>query len=412
MYKRILHRSVLLGAVFLLVVTSTVSVVQAANLCVHPNGASQCYSSIQAAVDAANDGDQIIIRSGRYTEQVTIIDKDLTLVGREGAVIQAPADMQTTLFDVAGSGGRPIIGVFNAEVTIRGLTIDGMNLAENNPFLEGITLINAGGVIRDNVIRDMGFGTPTLPLDPNGLPLYQGDGIVVVNFSDTPRTVTITENRATNFNNNGIVIASFPNFNTPDVANLTAHVVENTLVGQGANDVIDQYGILFFSEGFSDPQFSVSGSIRENRIREMVTVSPFPLPGIGIVTFGLQNVQINENVLDNVNYGIDITQSFNMQIIENHITGSQEETESNIGLALSGDNVQVNENRFKRLGFGIWLHVEHPDFGSALNTSLNENKFEDVGAEIMTGAGAPEVALASAVQGSSKWQRYRTAPQP
>jgi hypothetical protein len=124
-------------------------------------------------VDAAADGDQIIIRSGKYTEQVTIIDKDLTLVGREGAVVQAPDAMETTLFDATASEGRAIIGVANAEVTIRNLTVDGLNSAEDNPFLEGISFINAGGLIRNNLVRNVGFGAPTLPVDPDtGEPLY------------------------------------------------------------------------------------------------------------------------------------------------------------------------------------------------------------------------------------------------
>jgi pectin methylesterase-like acyl-CoA thioesterase len=60
---------------------------------VHPAGAGQCYTSIQAAVDAASDGDEIIIRAGKYSEQVTVIGKNLSLVGRDGAVVQAFPDM-------------------------------------------------------------------------------------------------------------------------------------------------------------------------------------------------------------------------------------------------------------------------------------------------------------------------------
>src|SRR5512134_3048521 len=66
-------------------------------LCVHPTGAGNCFTSIQEAVDAANDDDQILIRSGKYVEQVTIVGKSLTLVGRRGAVIQAPEAMEDTL---------------------------------------------------------------------------------------------------------------------------------------------------------------------------------------------------------------------------------------------------------------------------------------------------------------------------
>ena len=85
------------------------SVAYAASLCVHPNGANRCFTSIQAAVDAANSGDRIIIRAGKYIEQVTIAGKDVTLVGRDGAVLQAPADMQDTLSPIFGFPGRPVL---------------------------------------------------------------------------------------------------------------------------------------------------------------------------------------------------------------------------------------------------------------------------------------------------------------
>jgi hypothetical protein len=178
------------------------SVAYAASLCVHPTGAGRCYTSIQAAVDAANNGDKIIIRAGKYIEQVTISGKNLTLLGRSGAVIQAPPAMEDTLSPIFFAPGRPILLVTDADVTVRDLTIDCANSAENNPFLQGIVFLNAGGVIEDNAVKDIGFGEPRLPLDENGEPVYQGDGIVVINFVATLRTVTIKENRVVNFNNN------------------------------------------------------------------------------------------------------------------------------------------------------------------------------------------------------------------
>ena len=113
-------------------------------------------------------------------EQVTITDKDLTLIGQSGAVIEAPPDMQDTLPAVGGAEGRPIILVTEAEVTLRNLTIDGVNSAEANPFLDGIVFVNAGGVIRNNLVRNIGFGEPTLPII-DGFPTYQGNGIIVAN---------------------------------------------------------------------------------------------------------------------------------------------------------------------------------------------------------------------------------------
>src|SRR5689334_1212922 len=216
----------------------------AASLCVQPTGAGRCFKSIQSAVDAAKNGDHIIIRAGKYVEQVIISGKELSLVGRSGAVIQAPAAMQDIQSPVAGFEGRPILLVTDADVTVQNLTIDGANSAEANPFLEGIVFINAGGVIQDNLVKNIGFGEPRLPLDANGGPIYQGDGIVVVNFAATARTITIAENRVINYNSNGIIVDSEADLSNPSIANLTAQVVDNTVIASGPNDVIDQWGIF------------------------------------------------------------------------------------------------------------------------------------------------------------------------
>jgi hypothetical protein len=417
MYKRILHRSVLLGAIVLLVIASTVRVAQAASLCVHPKGAGQCHSSIQAAVDAANDGDQIIIRAGKYTEQVTIIDKDLTLFGQEGAIVQAPADMQETLFDAVGNETRPIIGVANAEVTIRNLIVDGLNSAASNPFLEGITFLNAGGVIRNNLIRNIGFGAPTLPVDPDtGDSIYQGDPIVVINFTATPQTVTIAGNHIVNYNDIGIVVGAIVDPNNPTVVSLTAHVLDNTVIGLGANDVIDQWGMNIFVEGPEDPQSFLTGTIRGNRVRDIATLDPFPLPGIGIITFGgINNMLFADNVVENVNVGIEALQASQVQFMRNRFVGAKGEAAGFTGLSLAGSDIQVIENSFNKFETGIFLFVEDEFVGSALNTSLRQNRFDAVGVDVLTGPGSADLALASkasAAQGSSRLQRYRFGHQP
>jgi hypothetical protein len=409
MNKRMFRHIVLLASAILLIVASTTSVVQAASLCVHPQGAGQCYPTIQAAVDAASDGDQIVIRSGTYVEQVTIIDKDLTLAGREGAVIQAFPGMGETLLDT-GTGGRPIIGVANATVQIRGLTVDGANLAEDNPFLVGIMFSNADGVIRDNLIRNIGFGAPTLPLDPEGFPIYQGDPIVVQSFLATPRTVTVAKNRIVNFNNNGITGLSFADPDNPESANLTLDVVENTIVGLGLNDVVDQFGIYFQSFGFAEPELNLTGTIRNNHIRDIATVAPYPLPGIGMVAVNTNNLDISHNEADNVNVGIEAAFIYNSQIWMNQLMGRGMDDSGSVGIRVSGDSIQVNQNQIRRFETGIALHVPHPFFGpaSATNTSLNDNHFDNVGTEIMTGPAPMEPGLEAAgvAQASSKLQSY------
>lgn len=380
---------VVLALILIITVGLGNSVAYASSLCVHPTGAGQCYTSIQAAVDAANSGDRIIVRAGKYVEQVTISGKDLTLLGRSGAVVQAPAEMQDTLSPVFGFPGRPILLVTDAEVTIRDLTIDGANSAESNPFLQGIVFLNAGGSIRGNVVKDIGFGDPRLPLDENGEPVYQGDAVVVINFTGIPRTVTIAENRVLNFNNNGILVDSEADFNDPTLANLTVHVTNNTVVGFGPTEAIDQWGIFFGGFGFAEPQSSITGTIKGNRLRDLLTVGSHPLPSIGIVMFNPFNIEVTNNTIENINIGLAANQVVGAQISHNQIMGPGPDVFGSSGLLFSGMDSTVSENRFRRLDSGILLFVDDPQLGSAVNTVINRNRFDNVAMEIITGPGAP-----------------------
>jgi hypothetical protein len=68
------------------------------------------------------------------------------------------------------------------------------------------------------------------------------------------------------------------------------------------------------------------------------------------------------------------------------------------GLLISGTDSYVSENRFKKLDTGILLFVEDPELGSALNTVMDENRFDHVAMDIMTGPGAPMVMMAAAAE--------------
>ena len=413
MDKKILRWLALLGVILSLVIANTAIEAQAAGICVHPRGRGGCYSTIQEAVNAAGNGDQIDIRGGRYVEQVTIIGKDLTFVGHDGAVVQAPADMEQTLLETTGGTGRPIIGVANAEVTIRNLTVDGLNSAANNPFLEGITFMNAGGVIRNNVIRNVGFGAPSLPIDEaTGVPLYQGDPIVVINTVAIPREITIAENRIINYNDIGIIVGSFADPNDPTVANLTAYVLDNIVIGLGPTDVIDQWGIVMFSEAFGDSQLFVTGTIQRNWIRDVVSVDPLPLPAIGIELNNISNVIIAENTIQNANISIDGLRLFTVQIMNNRFVGPQQEAIGSEGIFLAGGDIQVMHNRFRKQDVGILLSVEDEFLGSALSTVLEENSFENVPVDVTTRPGASFDADTKAAHSSSRVQRYRPIMRP
>jgi len=390
----LIKRLVITALLFITMTGTGTSVAQAAGICVQPNGAGKCFASIQAAVDAARDGERISIRAGRYVEQVTILGKDLTLDGQPGAVIEAPQQMQDTLSAVAGVEGRPILLVVGGDVTLRGLTVDGLNSAGENPFLDGITYVNAGGTIRDNVICNTGFGQPTLPL-VDGQPSYQGNGIVVANQVAEPRSVVITGNQLTGFNSVGITVFAETDPQDPAQSTLQAQIVDNTITAQGANDVIDQWGIFLGGYNFADPQSSVTGTIRGNQIRGPLTTAPYPIPGIGIVTLYTHDVAIDDNSIENANVGLAANLAFSARISENQILGPKPLGTGTPGLILSGSDSSVAENSFKRLDLGMLLMVDNPDFGSALNTSIDENNFDKIGTELMTSGGAVMAAAAA-----------------
>src|SRR4051794_1813544 len=63
----------------------------ASDQCVNPDGTNGCHSSVQAAVDAASDGDTIRISVGRWVEAVHVpASKRLNFIGSGGNVGGGP----------------------------------------------------------------------------------------------------------------------------------------------------------------------------------------------------------------------------------------------------------------------------------------------------------------------------------
>ncbi len=94
------------------------------------------YSSIQAAVDAANSGDIIIVRDGTYVENMNIEKDDLTIKSENGAeqtIIQAVNsndDVFEIRADYVNISGFTIIGsAFHAGIY---LVADGCNISNND----------------------------------------------------------------------------------------------------------------------------------------------------------------------------------------------------------------------------------------------------------------------------------------
>ncbi|MEO8083584.1 MAG: invasin domain 3-containing protein [Ardenticatenales bacterium] len=80
-------------------------------------GATPCYTTIQAAVDAAKSGDTIRLRPGTYAESVLVVDKALSFEGAGvgGAAHDRATDTQWSA--PSGSQSALVVDAFGADIT-------------------------------------------------------------------------------------------------------------------------------------------------------------------------------------------------------------------------------------------------------------------------------------------------------
>ncbi len=350
----------------------------ASQSCVSPKGVGGCFPSIQAAVDAAAPGTTILINAGTYAEQVTIIGKDLTLSGQKGTIIRAPAGMAQTL--LPEETRRAIIGVKDATVAINALTIDGARSAKVNPGLVGILYAQAGGEIRKNTVKDVGFARPVRA--------YEGEGIVVVNRSATPRTVTIAENRVAGFNSVGIIVGGFASIDNPTFGFLTAHVVKNTVVGAGATNTIEQFGIQY---GLYTIEHHITGTLSENQVSNVRYTGRSGFSAVAIAVVGAYDVPVQKNVIANAQRGIDLQYlSSGIQVVKNTIRGPTSQATGYQGIGVTGNRSRIAENSLTNLEIGIRLYNDQY-IGFAENATVVKNRFQRVAQAVVKERGASAI---------------------
>lgn len=290
-------------------------------------GAQAQFHTIQAAVDAAHDGDTVLVLAGTYTEQVVVNGfNNLTIQGTPGAVLNAPGTLQQT--GISPTSGRSVDGlitVLNSHgVSIENMTVDGLHHGDsfapgqNDPTMVGIAYLNSSGEIDGAKVTgiresDAGFG------DQRNVGIYVSNTNPSPGTPNTPsaseaaalNSITIENTTVTDFQKTGIAVA---------YANVDIH--DNTVIGHGATGNQAQNGIQVADStgsiednkvsaiGYTGTDWAASAILTfENRNLEIdgntVTGTGATDSVLGIAAIDSAGGEITHNTISNVGWGID-----------------------------------------------------------------------------------------------------------
>ncbi|MEB8385783.1 right-handed parallel beta-helix repeat-containing protein [Rhodobacteraceae bacterium KMM 6894] len=256
-------------------------------------GGTGDYTTIQAAVDAAGDGDEILVSTGTYTEQVTVDNfAGLTLTATGEVTIKAPAD-------VVNNGGisnwsRPINAVVavgdSTDVVLNGFTVDGDGQADSidgpGARFFGVSFHESSGGLEN--VDIIGVRHP-----------YDGgttsDGFPVVSGAQDAHGLHVDNQNATqlDFFMHGGSISDFQK-NATLIYNANLDIDGVTITGGGSQPINGQNGIQVYDS---------TGTIQNSTIQD-------------IGYSGLSNVSSSMVLLRS---------NINLKLINNTLTGADDD---------------------------------------------------------------------------------------
>ena len=353
-----------------------------ATLVVNPAGGTGVFTTIQAAVNAANPagGDTIQIHPATYTEQVTI-DKSLTMMGTgPGAIIQSPSTLTPDL------GLNSLVEIKNAAiVTVSDLTIQG-------PVPNGIT-IDAGILVVGGATANVTNSTIAhIRNETLNNTSGTGYGILVGDVSGGAQvgTATITNDTIMDYQKDGIVVHG----------GSSATITGNTIATAGPTSVLAQNGILIDATATA----TITGNTITGNQYTGPGSGPNPItntPGAGIIVLG--SASVTGNTVTGNDWGI-YNASAGTTISGNTVQGSFE------GILLDQGTATVSNNTVDGNNIGVAVITYVGNTANSQGTIVGNNivnngngglSFPGGGISVLAESGATTMALATAISTGS-----------
>lgn len=250
------------------------------------------FATVQAAADAARDGDTILIGAGTYSEQVVLdgLD-DVTLIGKGAVTIQAPADLVETARSSNDRELHAVVTVIDGtNVQLRNVDIDGDGRGNTidegggagSAQFNGVLYRNASGALTDVDVTGVRspYGTGTTA---DGFPVLKGGfgGVAVRVDNDAERAFSMSGGTVDDFHSVGLVLI-----------NVDVDVSGVTITGTGTQ-AVRQTGIQLSG---------ATGAIDGNTVTNIGFLGSSPALGIDVTAASV--LDITGNVITGTNAAV------------------------------------------------------------------------------------------------------------
>ncbi len=161
------------------------------------------YDTIQAAINAAVNGDTVRVSAGSYTESLDVVGKRITIQGGYDATCTAQTGGLTTV--TAGVAGS-VLDVNSGAI----LTLRGLNLTGGSSFGAGVDVLGGSRVTLDNtdVHDNNGSSGAGLYISSTSVVTYTNDSDIYNNVSSSSGGGAIVYGKLSGFNTNSDIYSN------------------------------------------------------------------------------------------------------------------------------------------------------------------------------------------------------------